>query len=55
MVTIKKPQPIIISENDARGARGPQAGSRGDTLVPMLIGAVVLTIIGVGAVFMLAL
>lgn len=55
MTTTKTPEPIIISENDARGALGSQDVKRGDTLVPMLIVAVVLTIIGVGAVFMLAL
>ena len=41
---------IIISADDARGAAGAEEGSKGDTLVPMLITLIALTVLGVGAV-----
>jgi hypothetical protein len=43
--------PIVISEDDARGAEGPKDGSVGDTLMPMLAWGLGLTTIGVAAVF----
>lgn len=46
-------EPPAISANDARGARGPRDGTLGDTLLPMLIGTIVLTIIGVFAVILI--
>jgi hypothetical protein len=44
---------ITISSDDARGARGPKAGTVGDTLLPMLIGMIVLTIVGVFVILMI--
>lgn len=41
---------IVISVDDARGAEGPRSGTLGDTLLPMLIGVVTLTLIGVSIV-----
>ncbi|WP_340692420.1 hypothetical protein [Hyphomonas sp.] len=41
---------IIISSDDARGADSAEEVSKGDTLVPMLITVIVLTVLGVGAV-----
>ena len=37
---------VIITTDDARGALGPSETSRGDTLLPMLIGGLVLCVIG---------
>lgn len=42
-----------ISSDHARGGLGPDEGSSGDTLLPMLIGALVLIVIGIGAVLLL--
>jgi hypothetical protein len=39
-----------ISSDDARGSLSPEEGSRGDTLLPMLVGGLVLAVIGIGAV-----
>lgn len=41
---------IVISANDARGARGPEEGTLGDTLLPMLIVLIVFTVLGVSTV-----
>jgi hypothetical protein len=44
---------VIVTPNDARGALGPSETSRGDTLLPMLIGGLVLIVIAllvVGAI-----
>ena len=41
-----------IVASDARGAEGPKYGALGDTLLPMLIGAIALTIVDVFVVFM---
>jgi hypothetical protein len=38
-------KPVIVTD-DARGALGPSETSRGDTLLPMLIGGLVLVVIG---------
>jgi len=45
-------QPVTssISSDDARGSLGPEEGSQGDTLLPMLIGALVLSVLGIGVV-----
>lgn len=43
-------KPIVISATDARGAGGSRSGTVGDTLLPMLIGVIVLTVIGVAIV-----
>lgn len=45
-----EPKKIVISADDARGAEGADEVSRGDTLLPMLIVVIVLTVVGVGAV-----
>lgn len=42
--------PIVISADDARGAKEPESGNFGATLLPMLIGLIVLTVIGVSIV-----
>jgi len=36
---------VFVTTDDARGALGPSETSRGDTLVPMLIGGLVLIVI----------
>lgn len=41
---------VVISSEDARGAGGPRSGTLGDTLLPMLIGVIALTVIGVAVV-----
>jgi len=41
-----------ISSDDARGSLSPEEGSRGDTLLPMLVGALVLIVLGIGAVLL---
>lgn len=46
-------QPIIISSADARGGLDPETGSSSATLLPMLIGGLVLIIIGVIIVYAL--
>ena len=38
-----------ISEDDARGGLSSEEVSGGDTLLPMLIGLIVLTVVGLGA------
>jgi hypothetical protein len=43
-------KPTVISPEDARGALGPKAGTIGDTLLPTLIGVIVLSVIAVGVV-----
>jgi hypothetical protein len=43
---------ITITADDARGSLGPNRGTVGDTLLPMLIGMIVLTIVGVFVVLM---
>jgi hypothetical protein len=43
---------ITISANDARGSLGAKSGTLGDTLLPMLIGMIVLTIVGIFIAFM---
>lgn len=43
-------EPVIISSEDARGGEVLRRGNFGDTLVPVLIGAVVLSVIGMGIV-----
>lgn len=42
--------PIVISADDARGANGPDKGTVGDTLLPMLISLIVFTALGVSIV-----
>ena len=39
-------KPVIVTTDDARGALGPSETSRGDTLLPMFIGGLVLFVIG---------
>ncbi len=46
----KKSAQITISSDAARGAQGSEEITIGDTLLPMLIGLIVLTVIGVGIV-----
>lgn len=50
----KRTDAIIISADDARGARGPEKGTAGDTLLPMLITMIVLTALGVAIVAIIA-
>jgi hypothetical protein len=50
MTDNKEPKQVIISENDARGAESPKEVTSGDTLLPMLITAIVLIVLGVTAV-----
>lgn len=46
----KKSARIAISSDDARGALGPEEITVGDTLLPMLTGLILLTVIGLGLV-----
>lgn len=46
-------KPIVISEDDARGAESPDEVSTGDTLVPMLLWGLGLAVVGVIVVFFL--
>lgn len=43
-------KPIIISSDDARGALGPKETTRGATLLPMLVGSLVLIVVGIAVV-----
>jgi hypothetical protein len=43
-----------ISSDDARGSLSPEEGSRGDTLLPMLVGGLVLMVLGTGIVLLVA-
>ena len=43
----KHTDPVIVAAHDARGALGSTETSRGDTLVPMLVGGLVLVVIGI--------
>jgi hypothetical protein len=43
-----------ISSDDARGSLSPEEGSRGDTLVPMLVWSLALIVLAIGAVYFLA-
>lgn len=43
----KHAKPVVVTADDARDALGPSETSRGDTLVPMLIGGLVLIVIGI--------
>ena len=45
-------KPITISGDDARGALSPDKTSSGDTLVPMLVGGLVVIVVGIIAVVM---
>jgi hypothetical protein len=45
------PAPTISSDH-ARGSLSPEEGSRGDTLLPMLVGGLVLIVLGIGVVFL---
>lgn len=45
-------KPVIISEDDARGALAPEEGTVGDTLLPMLIAGIGLAVIGAIVVLM---
>lgn len=46
----KPAAPMIVAADAARGALGPDETSRGDTLLPMLIGGLVLVMVGLIAV-----
>jgi hypothetical protein len=50
MTDSKSPNQIVISADDARGAKGPEVVARGDTLLPMLVALISLTVLAVGAV-----
>ena len=43
----------VISTDDARGALSPEEVTAGDTLLPMLIGGLVLTILGIIVVLLI--
>lgn len=47
-------EPIVISEEDAKGGEVIARGDFGDSLLPMLIGVIVLALIGVSAVALIA-
>lgn len=49
----ENPAPTVISSASARGASDPESGNPGDTLLPMLIGALVLIVIGVALVLLI--
>jgi hypothetical protein len=43
----KHAKPVIVTADDARDALGPSETSRGDTLIPTLVGGLVLIVIGI--------
>lgn len=45
-------EPVTMTVDEARGALSPNEASFGDTLIPMLIGGLVLTVVGVILVMM---
>lgn len=45
-------EPVSVTVDEVRGALSPNETSFGDTLVPMLIGGLVLTVVGVIVVMM---
>jgi hypothetical protein len=47
MANFKEAPRVIVSSVDARGGEGPEAGTIGDTLVPMLVSLLGLTVLGV--------
>ncbi|MCW5717361.1 MAG: hypothetical protein KIS68_05980 [Bauldia sp.] len=47
MASLREAPQVIVSTVDARGGEGPEAGTIGDTLVPMLISVLGLTLVGV--------
>jgi hypothetical protein len=47
-------EPIVISEEDAKGGEVTKRGNFEDSLVPMLVGVIVLTVIGVSVVALIA-
>jgi len=47
MANLAEAPRVIVSSVDARGGEGPEAGSIGDTLVPMLVSVLGLTFLGV--------
>jgi hypothetical protein len=49
-----EPKARWISSDDARGSLGPEEGSRGDTLVPMLVWGLALIVLAIGAVYFVA-
>jgi hypothetical protein len=49
-----EPKARWISSDDARGSLSPEEGSRGDTLVPMLVWGLVLIVLAIGAVYFFA-
>ncbi len=54
LADLEKPTaPIIVSENAARGALGPDETNLGDTLLPMLIGGLILAVVGLIAVMLI--
>lgn len=48
--TENEEEPVIISAEGARGCELLKRGNFGDTLVPVLIGAVILSVTGMGIV-----
>ncbi len=54
MADLQKPTaPIVVTENAARGALGSDETKLGDTLLPMLIGGLILAVVGLSAVFLI--
>ena len=47
----KGDKPVVIKSDDTRGALSADKTSRGDTLLPMLIGGLALCIVGIIVVF----
>ena len=51
---IRDNEPEIIAEDNARGARSAEKTSAGDTLVPMLVGGLVLVVLGLIVLMMIS-
>lgn len=49
----KPTAPIIVTADSARGALGPDETSSGDSLLPMLVGGLVLVVVGLIAVILI--
>ncbi len=48
------PPATAIASDDARGSLSPEEGSRGDTLLPMLVGGLLLIVLAIGGVLLVA-
>jgi hypothetical protein len=55
MANFRQAPQVVVSAADARGGEGPESGTIGDTLVPMLISVLGLTLVGVAAALLITI